>query len=115
MISYIVRRKETSELLGLYVAQTIGILWDAVDEIGDPSLYEWATIKNGGIYFPNDEWTEDTGELPAQPSEHLFERLIDKKARWTAFDYTDEGEGLSARIRRARIRRQILAEREPAK
>lgn len=114
MTCYIVRRRKKHSLLGLYAATSLANLWDQVDEIADPPDYEWRKIKNGGIYFPNDEpsdlskiededkmhkTAEAEDKLHATTTELLFHRWQDGKSKkWTRFDFANEGVGLIARI-----------------
>ena len=114
MACYIVRRRKRHSLLGLYAATSLANLWDQVDEVAEPSDYEWRKIKNGGMYYPKDEPSdlskiEDEDEvhkiaeledkLHTTTTELLFDRWQDgKRKKWTRFDFANEGVGLIARI-----------------
>lgn len=41
---YLVREAETTAVHGIFWAKSLADLWDAVDEMGDPSDFEWAKI-----------------------------------------------------------------------
>jgi hypothetical protein len=45
---YLVREAGTTKIHGVFWANCIDRLWDAVEEMGDPSLFEYSRVKGGG-------------------------------------------------------------------
>lgn len=106
MATYVVRNRETKAVLGLVAAPTLADLWNSVDEVADPCLYEWARITHGGLLFPRQEYGPFDDDHPSEPldvsaDDHLSMFLIEKRRKWTALDRADEGEGMIARHVRA--------------
>jgi hypothetical protein len=117
----LVRNVETKKLLGVYWGDPASI-WDAVDECTDPSDYEYANLKHGGLYWGDEEpealqygaMDDDSPHFSwdgLQSTEALCDAIHDQsRLRWRRFDYADQGVGLVARIVR-----QVDAERAERK
>ena len=113
MKPYLVRTAETTKIQGVYWARNLDELWDAVDEMADPSAYEFCRItRPGGVW--HDESNDDTPDIPqygdesegsflpfCTASEHLSELIHTQcEARWFRLDCADEGAGFLARLRK---------------
>jgi len=111
---FLVRNFHDKRLLGLFWAQNNMDLWWEVDGSSDPSNYEYASIRHGGLYFAGtepvldqapepdltdpgalDEWAPKT--IPwqkATPSEHLWRALhSNSDLAWRRFPYADQPGG----------------------
>lgn len=129
---YLVRFREGRKIQGVFWAQSKAALWDAVDEMADPALFEMAKItKPGGVYHdvPLDEqppYPSRSDFPPGQAGDDAYCDQSDKAwppafnqcgeflmhmidgqddLRWTPFDHFDEGVGMLARIRRTQARK----------
>jgi hypothetical protein len=110
---YLVRRIEDKGVLGIFWGSKADV-WDAVDELGDPPIYEAARLKPGAVYFEGPQepiWQQFEGmseEGPDHgledfsgytPSGSLSCQIREQdKLRWKQLDHTDEGVGLLRRI-----------------
>lgn len=116
---YLVREADTTKLHGIFWAKNPTRLWDAVDEMSDPSHYEFAEIlRPGGIWheLSNDEtlpalqWdsaTEDeqeecdfSGMHPLNITSEDFGNMFawQDEHEWKRFDAANEGVGLISRL-----------------
>lgn len=105
MGAYLVRGRKSKGMLGLFVAETMAGLWDAVDEHADPHDYEFREVRFGSMMFKDaDEPVftikEDINWEPAAPSYELWQQLKERTG-WRRFDHANRGVGLIARVFRA--------------
>lgn len=111
---YLVRRVSDKGILGVFWGSPATV-WDTVDELGDPCIFEAAKIGPGAIYIDGasepvwgqyDDAAEDCYEVEGPedftgytPSELLSNAIHDQKTlKWKRLDYTDEGVGMLRRI-----------------
>ena len=111
MSVYLVRRIETKGVLGIFWGSPADV-WDAVDELGDPSAYEAARLRPGAIYARDeepvwDQWHDVPPDADMTPetfaayssSEGLWNQITDQKElRWKPLDPADKGVGILARL-----------------
>ena len=109
---YLVREAGTTKIHGVFWANNPAELWEAVDEMSDPSAFEFAKIREpGGIWhempmlevLPSTQSGEDGHILHplTLPGEHLCYQIFSQsKHKWTRFDYADEGVGILAQLKR---------------
>ena len=112
---YLVRVQGTYKIQGVFWARNAADLWDAVDEMGDPVVCEYAQMRR-----PSGIWQElsyeETPELPVDGSDDEIDRYFEAmkftmtgelfpfrqddqdSLDWKPFDSTFEGGGLIARI-----------------
>lgn len=106
---YLIRRIETKGVLGIYWANSISALWDTIDEVGDPGIYEYTVLRDaGGLFFPdeepviadydNDDENADDADISwaeAVPSECFSEAIFfQDRYKWIAMPHTDEPGGM---------------------
>lgn len=109
---YLIREAGTTKIHGIFWAKNPADLWDAVDYMSDPPVFEHAEIRSaGGIWHDfacdetkatdqSDDSEDDFVFHPmSQTSDAVFEVALGQTThQWVRFDYTDEGVGLLARI-----------------
>lgn len=73
MQAYLVRLKENSELVGIFVSPSGDLLWHFIDECCDAYECEFVRLPPGGIYLPSSgaptvpttiEYPEDDKDTP---------------------------------------------------
>lgn len=113
----LVRSIEHKSILGLFWAETNAELWWAVDEVADPSRYEYCALKNGALCFEGDnepcirEWADGFADASDSDSEDMTEQdtwsgatelgaLMDATTpafsdtkKWRRFPFADEPGG----------------------
>jgi len=116
MKAYLVRERGKKILHGIFWAQNLGALWDTVDEMGDPSDFEYRQpLGSGGMWhnipigeIETESWADEIEgceeEKPASVSLDTMSELMcetmDTEDGWKRFDFTNVGHGMLARIRR---------------
>lgn len=110
---YVVREYGVNKIHGFFWAKNLDDLWDAVDEMADPYLFEYmALTRPGGLWHeismndvkvtaPSDDDDEGFGVHPVgdRMSETTYDELIDGH-KWVRFDAFNEGHGVLARIKK---------------
>ncbi|AJY46985.1 hypothetical protein [Martelella endophytica] len=114
MSNYLVRSIETKHLHGI-VWGNLDDIWDVVDEVAEPSDFEFAKLGPGGMFseagiaarISDDTDSSDSTPLPnggylppdLDPSEVTFYALTEPdRLRWRRFDDTLGKHGLVTRI-----------------
>lgn len=93
MQAYVVRLKDTKELVSITIASSLNDLAFLVDECTDVDQCEYARLPAGGIYWPDREAAvvpseiDENGDGPdmfkgAEISEYWLDYLHGDKARW---------------------------------
>ncbi|AJY46512.1 hypothetical protein [Martelella endophytica] len=111
---YLVRSADTKQLHGI-VWGNLDQIWDVVDEVAEPSDFEFAKLSPGGLFSevgieprvsddthsPDEPALPNGGYLPPDldPSEVTFYALTEPDClRWRRFDDTLAKHGLVSRI-----------------
>ncbi len=114
MYVYLVRRIADKGVLGVFWGSPESV-WNTVDELGDPCIFEAAKIDSGAIYIDGSSepiWQqfddmaeeEEVTESPKDfssyiPSESLSLLIRDQSLlRWRRFNYADEGAGIIQQV-----------------
>lgn len=122
---FLVREAGTTKVHGIFWAETPAALWDAVDEMADPSRFEWAEIADFGGVWREEELDEalpvpDRADFPPGDDgdgafgdayskalsfgvsgwgENLLQMISNQgEHEWTRFDFADKGDGMIARV-----------------
>lgn len=120
MIFVYVRNIETKNLAGIFWARNHDDLWWSVDQIGDPSDFEWCKAnKRGGALMlvneistdlfrmDNPAFLEDIDRTLTVELDELASSALDDP-KWTRFDFCNVGHGGIAQVMREQEQAEII-------